>query len=471
MKRLFWKEWQEKKLWLVVFFAFVALTPFLSRDGFSFCGRIETTSMWVFVMLAPALLLGLSTFSSESRNECQNFIYSRAIGWKRILAAKVLIDICIMLMATIAGAIFFWLHTPLEYLQFIGFGRFLAGIGIAFGVSLIGYLPGFGASFVLPGMLGGGLVIFLIGVVIDAEASILTKLTNSTSIPYALGISWVIALVTASIIVTKCDVGISVKERVKKYSIYIAVISSVMLVFAVPISIHFGPYPETPKFGFASETLVSESSEEITRIGIDVSPGGKYLLEGALRSDGNIASRMKLVRLSDGKTVFLNINSRRLRSNKRSYGWCTPDTLIFFPYVRGNGDDPLIKLNMDDSGKIVRQEIKPTFSGYFNTLLSSSGSMAVVTGILWERSRNNTNANPVEPHCVCIIDVRRMKQIYYRTFADEVDDVICRWDSDNDLQILSVSKKGDQRQYQRMAIHISSDGEISVENDGKRVLR
>jgi|GEM_PF-5770583 len=463
MKRLFWKEWYEKKLWLVVFFAFVAVAPFLSRDGFCFCGRIETTSMWVFVLVAPALLLGLSTFSSETRNECQNFLFSRAIGWKRILGAKVLVDICIMLAAIIAGAIFFWLGNPLDYLQYVGFYRFLAGIGIAFGVSLIGYLPGFGASFVLPGLLGGGLVIFLTGVIIKAEISILTTLTTSASIPYALGISWVVALVAASIILTKRDVGISVKERVKKYGIYTAAISSAMLIFAIPISIHYGPYPEAPKTVSNwndPEKPMSESDEKKNSYGIDVSPDGKYLLECVEDPDRGVVRRVKLIRLLDGKVQFLEKKGLKLPNIVNEHGWYKPDSLILFPSVNGKWV-PLIKLHMDNSGNIVQQTAAISFDG-LHTYLSPSGSYAAIIGVYYERTKIDTYTTSVARPCMCIIDVRNMKQIFSYHFTYEATEEKCRWDSENDLHIVVISGNTIQRQYHHEGMHISADGSVQV---------
>lgn len=447
MKRLIWKEWREKRLWLLVFFAFVAGTTMISHEGLSFGGSFLTTSPWVYVLLIPALLMGLSTFSRETGYECQDFLYSRAIGWKKVLGAKLLVDAAIMLLAIVAGAIVFWLFLPPSYMMFHGVGSKIAsGAIIAFVVALMGYLPGFGASVVLPGMLGGGLVLCLVGITMGAEAVLVmgSGTARENSVWPALILAWVIAVIATSILMSKHGLGLSVKERARKYAICVAVISTAMLLWTVPAANHYVNIIPT-----------------YTTISTDISPDGRIVLEIRRTAKDGIWE-LSLCRRSDGKTVQVGNVISMSFDPSNTYGWSAPDTLVLFRGVWLGCSSDIVKMRMDESGHLIKHEtsVMP-MAGMLRTLLSPSGRYAFLREY---RGETVHRARGTRDFCrICILDVAKMKPIFVDDFSNNTISG-SRWESDNALTIMMVVKNEEHRSIRKVVtLHITSDNKVNLE--------
>jgi hypothetical protein len=275
----------------------------------------------------------MTTFSRETGYECQDFLLSRPIGWKRILFAKILVDAGIMLSGIIVGAVAFRLLLPGFYEPFVGIAGLLIGIGIAFGTALLGYMPGFASSAVLPGFWGSGIVLCLICVGMGAEATWIEVYSPANIGPNAwigLVAAWVIGGIAASVFMAKRGMGLSPSDRAKRYAVLIAVFSSILL----PLTIRA-----------ANRITYFGAGEDVWS---NVSGHGSYVL-----TVFNNDSRSEITRVRDNVSAPL-ASVVRGESFKTMGGiWIDDRSLLLYPEHDGSRPQPLVRVWMDQSGKLL----------------------------------------------------------------------------------------------------------------------
>lgn len=118
MKRLLWKEWHERALWLTLWVLAVVVTTALGK-GQSICGYSDMMSIWSAYALTFPFLAGLSAYGSELKGERVYFLYSRALSWKQVLAAKIIPGIVVALLAPLLGVLAVLLFIPAQYHPFM----------------------------------------------------------------------------------------------------------------------------------------------------------------------------------------------------------------------------------------------------------------------------------------------------------------------------------------------------------------
>ena len=470
-KRLIWKEWREKRWWGLVFFAFVAAELALFQDGLSYGGHVQTISPWVFLLALPGLLLGLTTFSRETGYECQDFIFSRPIGWKRVLGAKLLIDCGLVLAGILAGGFLYRLLLPSAYAPFFSIWQLLSGVGLAFAVTMMGYLPGFGASVVLPGMLGGGVVLLLVGCAALVEFMVGVEYFDESDWKGLVG-AWVLAVIITTVMMAKRGLGLSAKERARKYGIYVVVISTLMLCWTVPLANHLARQPAD---------LGQDAAMRVT----DVSPDGRFVIAERTTSTrrplaaGEVITQnsdvflkdMFLVRRSDGATYKLAGDAPEFWPGML-YEWAAPDSLILLPrYFSGKQSNKLAKLRMDSSGRIIQREaaLQPYKYSFSYGRVTTDGHLAfilesVYSGVPPGQSRGVKDKTPLFAGCgLDIVDLDSMKQIDTQYFPNE--HLQPKWESNTVLDLFERSgQEGlDHSSHLQYILRINPRGSVSME--------
>ncbi len=461
MKMLIWKEWREKRRWLFMFTALIIAVPLISQTGLSFGGDISTTSHWIFILVLPGLLLGLSTFAKEMSYECQDFILSRAISWKKILGAKILVDNFIILLAVTIGTVVFWLMAPSDYIAMIGIERVLFGALITYGVALLGYLPGFGASVILPGMLGSGFALYMIQNVVGVEAALLINYGSHESALYGLAASWILAVVITAIIMTKHGLGLTAKERVIKYGKYVFAISTLLLVMLVPLANHiYHQYYVKTDRPYTLET--------------DISPNGKYLLcnmhkvpdeESETYANPRGTYYPFLIQLKDNRSIKINIISEY--DLLRNYHWVGDKSIVLNPGVDPENKTSYVKLQVNDFG-----EIKKTYSTPLplNRLMISALTLtpksryAAVSGTQKNSATelgHSSNINNNDKYSICIVDLSHMKTI--KTINTDKDEICgLRWKSE-DLLVAAITTGSQKSKIKYLLyIQVSPNGKVAI---------
>ena len=169
MRRLLWKEWQERRLWIALWVLAGVVTVMLGK-GQVICeitGRFSWGSGWDLAVPLMALLAGLSGYGSELHGTRATFLYSRAITWKQLLAAKLLLGLIAVIVSVVISAITGCLLLPAEYHPFITLHSLVMGALPVVGTTTAAYLFGLSCSTVLSGPAGGVLVMVGLGTIAD----------------------------------------------------------------------------------------------------------------------------------------------------------------------------------------------------------------------------------------------------------------------------------------------------------------
>ena len=169
MRRLLWKEWQERRLWMALWVLIGVVTTVLGK-GQRITNTYDIDMSWIMLTTAAAMLAGLGGYGSELHGERATFLYSRAITWKQILTAKLLLGVFNVVVSVIINAITGQLLLPVEYHPLVTPHSLVIGALIMAGFTGAVYLIGLACSTVLPGLAGSLLVLigwFALGSSID----------------------------------------------------------------------------------------------------------------------------------------------------------------------------------------------------------------------------------------------------------------------------------------------------------------
>jgi hypothetical protein len=132
--------------------------------------------------------------------------------------------------------------------------------------------------------------------------------------------------------------------------------------------------------------------------------------------------------------------------------------------------DKLVKLRMDDAGRVTRREA-PAPSGGWLRNLSPDGRYATMFQALWSelpQGRTATTATAGKSHFAgtraSIIDLDTMKPILARDFPNE-NNYGWRWESETVLNLIFYSgyRGGKRVPTGRYVIRITPGGSVSVE--------
>jgi len=157
MRRLFWKEWRERRWWALIW-TLAILGIALFGGGQTFYGdHLLLTSPLQLLPLAIGLLTGAGAYAGElARSQS---VFSRPINRRALLTTKLLMAAVICLGASLLAAVITWCIMPAPYRHLATPANLLSGaLGVAAKNWLI-YLLGLTGSVVIPGLAGGVLTL------------------------------------------------------------------------------------------------------------------------------------------------------------------------------------------------------------------------------------------------------------------------------------------------------------------------
>lgn len=284
MRRLLWKELRERRLMLLVL---VASTSGLIAFGNYHVMLNSVDSAWIFLSVFAALCLGAGTYSSELAGGAADFARSRPISWKSMLAAKLLVGLGFVLVATLLMALTFRMVCPAQYLRFANPIDLAPSLAQAFGMMGTAYLLGFVCSIALPSTMGGVAVVFLVwfSCLLEIMYYQLHELVIISG--WSLSLRFVGAGV-ATVLISRFGLTLPTGWRTARLSV-------IVLVFAiVGIPLNF----TVPDSSF------SKRSRDMS---VSLSPTGKYAAVTSRETARAAQPRTYLVRIADGRRAALGL--------------------------------------------------------------------------------------------------------------------------------------------------------------------
>jgi len=314
--RLLWKDYREQRLWALWLVA-MALGPLAFGRDYAFCRDISRIPpwliLWVMPLFAAALFLGLNTYSSEIARGAGQFLYSRRVSWKAILATKLASGIAVIIGSAIITALGYRLLCPAPLLRFATLDRLASGAGhIALSTGWA-YLFGVVCSVALPGVSGGVLIAVASMMVIGLSGAALEQLGLPGETSFRL---WGVALGIAVIITVRSGLLLPTKARVGRYVLTAVTTAALLAALLLIAGRHNLP------------AWVSGHSEMSDHYCISVSPDGAYVVANRLVPIGSRREmRTYMVRMADRSGVRLDAGQPRAIL-WAAWRWIGPKTVV-----------------------------------------------------------------------------------------------------------------------------------------------
>ena len=305
MRRLLWKEWQERRLWIAAWLlAGMALTAL--GKGQQMCEATGTESAWMMVLPLMALLAGLGGYGSELRGGRAAFLYSRAVTWKQTLAAKLLLGLAAVIVSVLLNAAAGMLLLPAEYCHLITPHSLFAGIWVIAGLSALFFILGLAGSVVLPG-LAGGLLVVVAWVVIF---SLLAQFGNQK--PAFGPILLLLAPLLGGLLLARFGVTLHGAARLRRFAFVVLILGVVGAAT---------DYTSTGRWLYNKlDALFSTPPPKQSFYNARFSPDARYLSADVILKNRMVPG---LIRLSDGRFSFAE--SKSLSESR----WLDNNSFIF----------------------------------------------------------------------------------------------------------------------------------------------
>jgi len=220
MRRLFWKEWQERRIWLLLWaLAEVGVGVFAhAQPPF---GLFRNTSVWMLLPTALALLAGLGAYGSELTGGRAHFLYSRALSWKQVLLAKLLPGLSVLVAAPLitTGILRLCAHAP--YTHFMTPANLFSGASWMVLFTGLAYFAGFGCSIVSSGMAGSILVLLGYSGAVFLVMVLHSKVFHYP--PILLFLSLTLAPLLGGIIIARFGIMLSPGARVRRFALAVLI--------------------------------------------------------------------------------------------------------------------------------------------------------------------------------------------------------------------------------------------------------
>lgn len=338
MRALLWKEYREKRVWLLLLLA-STVGVVLRGYGYTYAGGNATP--WATISTLIALLLGAATFSSEIAGRNANFLFSRPVSWKKLLLSKVIIGIGLLLLTAVITAIVYRLICPEPYKHLAT--PYSLGKGVLYAMMFMGfgYFFGLVCSAVLPGAFGGLLVAFAGCIALSVcEGALYSPSAyyhvKSEWSPWA----WAIGALIAMILISRFGLTLTNGARIWRFVLTILV---TVLCF-LPLD-------------FLAE---KDPADMLARLfkpsygSVSIGPSGKYLL-------ADIRHRQYLIRLSDSKRGISRVNPENALWASLDTAYSLNGSEIKIAWMRPNGK---VEYNRIPLGQLAQAAI-PSPSGRF----------------------------------------------------------------------------------------------------------
>lgn len=252
MKALLWKEYREKRLWVLMLTASAVLI--IARGiGYTFIstgGLLDFTGgNWSDQCMIPmlvALFFGAGAFSSEIDKSAQ-FLFSQPVSWKKLVAAKLIVGIGVIAASAVLTAVIYRLVCPEQYARFATPEHLGLGVVWAVVVTGIPYLIGALFSTVLPG--GAGVIVGVVvyGLMIAHFALYQSLLRESRVVPFSF-LGWLIAPVAAMLVTARYGLTLQTADRIRRYAITVLGVLALSVLLCL---VRLNPERTIPRSWFA----------------------------------------------------------------------------------------------------------------------------------------------------------------------------------------------------------------------------
>lgn len=290
MKSLLWKEFREKRLWLPAILLSI-IGPVLLGQGYTFYGPLQVMQYgWIAPSLLVVLFLGFATYSSELSAGTTDLLGSRPVSWKKILTAKLVLGLVLIVPTVLLAAALYRLTCPEAYIRYATPAILGERAGLSMAALFVFYLIGLSCSVVLPGMVGALMVFLAVSIAQGAHLMLMNSGQTESllkEIPLFSIISWWIGIIVAAMLILRFGITLSLSSRAKKF----AVIALAVVPFVAAVD-------------FLPQVRAKRENPHVPPV-ISLSGSGQYALVNEL----SVPARSKdfhgvyFVRLSDMKKV------------------------------------------------------------------------------------------------------------------------------------------------------------------------
>lgn len=214
--RLFWKEYREKRAWLLLLLATTVGVVFLGK-AYTFAGGFDLCAAWVLPSMMAALLFGAGAFSSEIAGGTADFLMSKPISWRKLLAAKAAVAVAFVALTALLVAVAFRLTSGEQYAVTYALPSLANGVGAAVLAMGLCCLVGLASSVVLPGAFGGAVVVVAAGAGMAFEAYLWADRLHMHHEAWTLLI-WPAAMCVAAVAGSRFGLTLPTPARTKNYA-------------------------------------------------------------------------------------------------------------------------------------------------------------------------------------------------------------------------------------------------------------
>lgn len=227
MRRMLTKELREKRWPALAFMVILLAGTHLGVYSSLFAGSVGYLNpLALQLAMLMTLIMGLVGYAGETSAGRADFLMSRPVQWKSLMAAKLIVGLGSILLIVAVAGLSYWLLLPSEYHQFAPLSRAALGMGLLLALAWISYLAGFVCSMVLPGVFGSGLTLALVWI---------TGIITLWAFDYyhIKSLAWplfaaIASAPVAAIVIARFGLTLTAGERARRYAL--AVIAVVAMV-------------------------------------------------------------------------------------------------------------------------------------------------------------------------------------------------------------------------------------------------
>jgi len=363
MRQLLWKEWRERRIWLLCWGALIS-GIIACGAGSYFLGSPNSDIGWATPwLMIISMFVGAGAYASELAPGRAAFAYSRPVSWQALLLSKLLPALACAVAAVVLGVLLFRLLCPAPYLPFISAGHLALGALQLCWMVAGNYLCGLACSVVLPGIAGGVLTLTCTVLIMFAAGMIINLLPEVDG-SFWFYCGWQCGVLLAAMLLLRFGVTLPTPMRIARYARYYLLVTGCAVLLALAL-------PEHRLATMLGQYHVDE---------INTSPSGRYALVSYPKS-ATIPTLITSLTISGGTTMqyLLRLSDGAAwKPNFPTYCWAS-DALCYY-YESGSGSHRLFTHRLDARGSLTSQQLNigPTFKDPLTVLSPDQRYLLIV---------------------------------------------------------------------------------------------
>ena len=389
MGRLLWKEFRERRLWAIpLVLSVVGVVAAGMR--YTFCGNVLYLVRWAIPSALVALLVGMGAYSSEIAWGTPDFLFSRSISWKRVMLAKVLFALGLIVSSAVLGAIVYRIVCPEPYVKFATLAGLARGVGIALLIMVSGYLAGAISSVLFPGYIGAILTFVSLGIVLSGALALITEFFDYQGLPNRIVPAWWLAALIACLVVLRFGMTLTIEARARRFVLVFAGFAILFMVgcFLFPRQMLVYMPPRTQILTISPDgryAVATERGDWRVRDGYRAAPVRLYMVDLSSGAKASVSSSHDGIAVIDGGQVLVYSPFAWEHLGAREVRWSPNGTVYFVSqdYTTRFVRHCLITLRLDAKRKVILRRIPLQTTGGDNPVPSPDGRLAAV--FQWEK--------------------------------------------------------------------------------------